>query len=241
MKLKRCHINIILCALLILILFLLWIVWNKVKTSEVVQEGIDSDPPAFTLLDADLCYNDKCLGADAKDRLKRTLTSLIYKNNLDVNVLDTQTLGLWEADNPSTNNQSIFTIRYKYGTEDKIYDLSFKELSPMNLENYRNGELVIQDAKYCYTETDTDSKSYGKEFCVKNTKEFAKYLNSKVTNNTLIIDKISPDALGVLDPAPDTKKKGAVNMLEVQYAYNNDSSKTISLYDGEPLRIKPSV
>lgn len=229
--------------LLIVILFLLWVLLNKM---DIIREGVESANNVLTILDADLCYGEKCLSKDGKDRLMNTLNSLIYKNNIELNILDTQTLGLWESDNPTDNNKSIFTIQYKYGKEDKVYDLSFNELSPMNLENYRKGNLVIETATYCYTDTNPDSKTYGKEYCVKNTDEFAKLIQQKVRNNTLNIEKVGPSALGVLDPykqSPnaDTGKNTSGNVLEIKYSYGKDTSKTVSAFDGEPLIITPSV
>lgn len=231
----------------VLFIFLLPRLWKQPP----VQEGAVSAEDVLHIIDADLCYGSKCLGTSSEQRKKmiNELNISIYDNNLDFKALSLKNLGLNETELPfkaTDLENAVFSIEYQYGggSGSQVYDLSVNMGKPLNLANYRYGPLVITDATYCYTDSSGNpgiTSTLGEQHCIPKSENLVKKLNSMIENNTLVIDKISPQSLGnVMDPytlMPNYKTihKSSENAFDISYAYGSNATVFTSLFDGNPF------
>lgn len=211
-----------------------------------IQEGLTTPDNVLQIIDADLCYGSKCLSSDAQEKALKTLNATVYDNNLDITSVNLKSLGLSESDisfNPTNLEDSVFSIQYRYGSGS--YDLSFNYGKPLNLANWNKGELKIQSATYCYTDTSGNAglSSVGQQYCIPESDNLLNNLQGMIVNNTLSISKLSPATLGnVSNPyslVPNSKKitQTSDSQLEITYSFGANPAKSITAWDGDSFNI----
>jgi hypothetical protein len=239
------------CVIGILIGVLFLFLLPALKCSNT-KEGATSAEDVLQIIDADLCYKDKCLSSDAQAKMLHELNTSIYDNNIDVKAIDLKVLGLSEADisfNVENLEDAVFSIQYQYGalksgSGSHIHDLSFNGGAPMNLANYKYGPLVIQEASYCYTDSSGGigvSQELGKQYCIPESDNLVGKLNSMISNNTLNIKNVNPLTLGnVSNPyslVPNSKlmQSSSANQFDISYAYGTNATVNYTSFDGSPF------
>jgi hypothetical protein len=268
MKYNKTRLNIII-SILVVVSIAVFFIWAIRRNPEKIYEGAVSESDILTIVDVDLCNsNDKCISSSAKQRVMSELTAMIYDNNLEIDKLTPQKVGLSDTDMPK--GEWTLTIHYMYGpvsgstsadgstsasgsTSPSISPSAnkntviVKENESINLENYKKGPLKIKKAEYYYTDTrDKSGTLYGQKYYLKESEGLVDKLNARIKNNMLKIDKISPRTLGVTDPyyyAPNTVKGAdhAENTLEITYAYGDYKSNKITAIDGDNIITKLPV
>lgn len=245
MKYSKTQLNTLIIILVVVSLAVFFI-WSIYRNPYSVYEGAVSASEVLTIIDADICHEDKCLSSSAKQRMINELNAMIYDNNLDIDAVSPQKLGLTDTDMPKSG--WTFTLQYMYGSvgsgsgsKKSVHTVNAKENEAINLENYKKGPLKIKKAEYYYTDSRGKAgTTYGQLYYLKESENLVDKLNARIKNNMLKIDKINPKTLGVSDPyyyAPNTVKGAdhAENTLEITYAYGDYKSNKITAIDGDSI------
>lgn len=244
MKYQRSRLNTVI-VVLVVVSIAVFFIWSIYRNPHNIYEGAVSASEVLTIVDVDVCYKDKCISASAKQRVMDELNAIIYDNNLEIDVLTSQKLGLSEEDMPKGDWK--LAIQYMYGSKKSVNTVVVGKNESLNLENYKKGPLTVKKAEYYYTDNrDKAGTSYGQIYYLKDSEKLVDKLNARIKNNMLKLDAISPKVLGVSDPyysAPNTVKGAdhAENTLEITYAYGDYKSDKITAIDGDNIITKLPV